>query len=271
MTPRGKSGLLGSGLLGSGLHEASVQIRVTGPREDCARDFGSSTAAAKIETFLAASVALDRETRALEAQLRTACAEARAPDTDRSATGVDDADPCEALVAWLEADPSRAGADAGPAPTCQGAREDFAACVSRCELRYRAQDVRVVIDEPSGRFTAPQASPRCRASCETLAAVAETCAAPEGAPALDRVGVIGLRAERIAAAAERLIEIAPVLPEAAATVSIRAVACVSSASEDVRGSERRLRALSAAAARVWQAAGRPSTPRSSFDGRSGPG
>jgi len=44
-----------------------------------------------------------------------------------------------------------------------------------------------------------------------------------------RLALLAERAERLRAATERLIQIAPRLPEAAAVVSIRAVACASAA------------------------------------------
>lgn len=245
----------------------TVQVRILAPGEDCTRDFGSSTAAAKIETFLAATSALEREVDALEASLAQACEaglrEARGPGAPSSA-------PCESLGAWVaEESAALDGEGAVPrleptGPTCSPQQADFAACVSRCELRYRPDDIQVVADE-SGLLTAPQASPRCRASCETLHAIAESCTSPvavaQGSEGegerqarlhavlghVARAAALGARAERISLAARRLVAIAPVLPEAAATVSIRAVACVSAASVDVRGAAERLDAIAAAA------------------------
>jgi hypothetical protein len=248
----------------------SLQVRVLAPGEDCARDFGSSTAAAKIETFLAATAALEREAEAATTGLAESCEAGL-----REALGPGESLPeaaCEALGAWVTAE--SAALASGPrlgvaTPTCAPQHTDFAACVSRCELRYRAEDIQVVTDD-SGLLTAPQASPRCRASCETLHAIAETCSSPvavveavveaegEGDAArvarlravlvhVARAAELGARAERVSLAARRLVAIAPVLPEAAATVSIRAVACVSVASSRVRRSAERLEAVVAAA------------------------
>jgi hypothetical protein len=276
----------------------SVQVRILAPGEDCARDFGSSTAAAKIETFLAASVALGREADAANVALTAACVEGlreagvvTEPTPER---------PCEALGAWVTAE-SAALASAprlsDATPTCSPQHDDLAACVSRCELRYRPDDVQVVTDE-AGLLTAPQASPRCRASCETLHAIAETCSSPvalvEGSSEADPSRVarlravlvhvayaaeLGARAERVSRAARRLVAIAPVLPEAAATISIRAVACVSAASTEVRGAAERLEAVagSARSARGSEPASNemPRTPQvtslNSFDGGGGRG
>jgi hypothetical protein len=44
-----------------------------------------------------------------------------------------------------------------------------------------------------------------------------------------RIAVLAERTHRLRASTERLLQIAPVLPEAAAVVSIRAVACASAA------------------------------------------
>ena len=121
-------------------------------------------------------------------------------------------------------------------------------------LRYRPEDVRLPC-APSGEATctgvleSPQVSPRCRAACATRTAIRATCTEPtaqlEGNVAAGdvrterlarawaehgpRLALLAERAERLRAAAERLIHIAPRLPEAAAVVSIRAVACASAA------------------------------------------
>jgi hypothetical protein len=242
----------------------SVQVRILAPNEDCARDFGSSTAAAKIETFLAATAALEGEADAAQAELTASCQAGL-----REAIGGDEPmpeGPCEALGAWLvtESAALAGGPRLGAAtPTCAPQHSDFAECVSRCELRYRPDDIQVVTDD-AGLLTAPQASPRCRASCETLHAIAETCSAPvalvegEGDAArvarlravlvhVARAAELGARAERVSLAARRLVAIAPALPEAAATVSIRAVACVSAASSDVRQAAERLDAVARSA------------------------
>ncbi|MFO0713699.1 MAG: hypothetical protein U0353_27850 [Sandaracinus sp.] len=237
----------------------SVELRVVGPGEDCARDFGSSTAAAKIETFLAASRALATETEALASRTHAACAAGLATSEASEPTS------CTALAAWIT-DEQRALTVSGlraSEPRCAQDEAAFGACVSRCELRYRPEDVNVVVDA-SGLLTAPQASPRCRASCETLGAIAEQCTPPASVAELGDGGdparlarlhtalehaaealALAGRAERIRGAADRLVSIAPVLPEAAATVSIRAVACVSAASIDIRTSEDRLAAIQA--------------------------
>ena len=242
----------------------SVQVRILAPGEDCARDFGSSTAAAKIETFLAATAALEREADVASTELAASCEAGL-----REALGASEPMPersCEALGAWVATESAAlaGGPRLGAAtPTCAPQHSDFAECVSRCELRYRPDDIQVVTDA-SGLLTAPQASPRCRASCETQQALVETCSAPVTLVEADgqtdaarvarlravllhvaRAAELGARAERVSLAARRLVEIAPVLPEAAATVSIRAVACVSAASSDVRQAADRLEVVAA--------------------------
>ena len=250
--------------LGGGLGAScvgSVELRVMGRGEDCARDFGSSTAAAKIETFLAASRSLGDASSSLELEMQRHCEEGLAHAGLAVDATAPPASACVELGRWVVSESEALGSArlVASEPRCTQPEDAFAACVSRCELRYRPEDVNVVVDE-SGLLTAPQASPRCRASCETLGAIGETCTPPavvaSGAVApTDPARVARLeaalgdvaqalatsaRAERISTAARRLVAIAPVLPEAAATVSIRAVSCVSAASIDIRGCEDRL-------------------------------
>lgn len=219
-----------------------VEIRVLGDEEDCTRDFGASTAAAKIETYLAASAALSREASGLHDAVSAHCAAGLL-----AAGQPEDAEaPCEALARWVASERDALATPPRVVPPvldCRGEQEEFAACVSRCEVRYRPDDVQVVVDD-AGLLTAPQASPRCRASCETLQAISESCGpvpavllpetvASEDAARVERLRVVlghvvealhaGARATRVSLAARRLIAIAPVLPEAAATVSVRAV------------------------------------------------
>jgi len=243
----------------------SVQVRVGGGVDDCSRDFGSSTAAAKIETYLAATAELARDAETMEAELTRACTVALADaGVATPAEGVTDA--CGQLGEWLESErlalPSSAPVIEIGAITCEAPRDSFATCVSRCELRYRPEDIDVAVGT-DGMLTAPQASPRCRASCETLSALATTCSRATisvtsggEVPEEERERLTRLRtmweghgpevarlhdrADRVARAASRLISIAPVLPEAAATVSIRAVACASSAAATVTETTGRL-------------------------------
>ncbi len=239
---------------------ASVRVRVLAPGEDCARDFGSSTAAAKIETYLLASDALRRTTDDVVADLESQCHEGLVAAGVRTVgqAGAAGESSCDTLAHWIEgetaalaASPRLASADGA----CSPSEAEFAGCISRCELRYRPEDVHVVSDE-AHLLTAPNASPRCRSACGTLNAIETTCASssrvePGGegerearlrrvldhaARAID----LGERARRIALAAAQLVAIAPVLPEAAATVSIRAVACVSAAAEPARLAAERL-------------------------------
>lgn len=248
---------------------ASVRVRVLVPGEDCARDFGSSTAAAKIETYLLASDALRRTTDEIVADLEAQChaglveAGVREPGPAAVETGARES-ACSTLAQWIEGEttaiasaPTLVAGDAMCAPS----QIDFAGCISRCELRYRPEDVHVVVED-SQLLTAPGMSPRCRASCQTLSAIEAACtsratplgeaAASDDAPRSARLLRVlahavraidlGDRGHRVALAAERLVAIAPVLPEAAATVSIRAVACVSAAAEPVRSAADRLEA-----------------------------
>lgn len=243
---------------------ATVRVRVLAPGEDCARDFGSSTAAAKIETYLAASSALVLEAGELGVDLDEACGRGLAIAREgAAATSDDEASPCDALATWVATE--REALPLGPSlgvhadAVCDASEGDFAECVSRCELRYRPEDVRIVRDE-EGLLTAPNVSPRCRASCGTTSAIETSCSprlrvepgevtdtersrAQRLTRALEQAAVaidLGERARRLSLAAERLVTIAPVLPEAAATVSIRAVACVQAASEPVRTAAARL-------------------------------
>jgi hypothetical protein len=84
---------------------------------------------------------------------------------------------------------------------------------------------------PLARVEAGEVGEPERARAERLARALE-----EAAHAID----VGERARRISLAAARLVTIAPILPEAAATVSIRAVACVQTASTPVRDAAARL-------------------------------
>ncbi len=255
-------GLAIAGCLGS------VQVRVGAGPDDCSRDFGSSTAAAKIETYLAAAAELARDAETMERELTQACSAALA-DAGGVAPAPGGTDPCRDLGEWLERE-RLALVSAAPlvelgAIACEPSRDSFATCVSRCELRYRPEDIEVAVGT-DGLLTAPQASPRCRASCETLSALATPCSqasvtvaaggelSGEQHERLTRLRTIWERhgpeiarvrerADRVARAASRLISIAPVLPEAAATVSIRAVACASRAASTVSDTTARLRQL----------------------------
>lgn len=272
------TGALGlAGTWGLAACAGSIQIRLGGAH-DCARDFGSSTAAQKIETYLAASAALSRDAAALRCDLDAACrsalragAEAGSPaelGASRSTGAGAESSPCGALASWLVDEV--VALDVGVSleltePTCSRSRPAFATCVSRCELRYRPDDIEVTLDA-EGALSAPQASPRCRASCETLSALEAECTAPTvtlaasgQGPATDAerlerlrrvweqhgpaIAAAAARAERVSRAASRLLEIAPVLPEAAATISIRAVACASAARSDVALAEEQLRSV----------------------------
>lgn len=257
---------------------ASVELRVRAGRDDCDRDFGSSTAAQKIEAFLEATAALHRHARRLEHEARTACESGLDAAEQLVQRGTRGEPPCARLGAWIREESAALSAPptiALSVPECTRSRSEFAACVSRCELRYRPEDIHVV-DDGTGALTAPQVSPRCRAACETLSAIEESCTArtsvveeareddalrrtrlrtalEHGARAIE----LAWRAGRIKVAAERLIAIAPVLPEAAATISVRAVACVSSASRDVHEADQRLDETLADGAAI---AGAPSIP-----------
>lgn len=261
----------------SGACAVSVRVRVGGG-DDCLRDFGTSTAASKIETFLAAADALDREVAAMGENLRRACAEALREARGPASTGApsravgDDteAEPCAALGGWLEAELSTSrGTIRVESPRCVWPRELFTSCVLRCELRYRPEDIDVVTGA-EGALSAPQAGPRCRAGCSTLAALEARCERPvvhlevpdeaSGARVerlrrvvegpLLAVADVALRARRVTDGASRLVAIAPALPDAAATISIDAVDCVARAAETVARDAAMLERIEQAASRV---------------------
>jgi hypothetical protein len=273
---------LGASWVGCGA--VSVRVGVSAAGAECQRDFGSSTAAAKIETFLGAVAALEGAAAARELELGRACA-AAAEDAGLATVVASDTaalpptlETCGVLADWLAAE--RAALEgavlASDEPACTVSMDAYAQCVSTCELRYRPREVAVACaGETDERrctqgLSAPQAGPRCRASCETRAELESTCA--EGSARLEGVeppaseravrlaGVwerhgpslrlLRVRAERLAGATARLLAIAPVLPEAAATISIRAVACATAASRTASQASSRLEATLAAARRV---------------------
>ncbi len=289
------------GLTGCGAGALRAGVDPSGAQ--CQRDFGSSTAAAKIETFLAATAELERAVFESERAVHDACA-AAAEDAGPGAVALDEPgagslEVCRRLGSWLSSERaalSEAGVEVRVAvapPACAVSMDDYAGCVSSCELRYRPTEIEVQCSVEaegrscSGALTSPQAGPRCRASCETRMELAASCTpgsarlearladgtllapgaeqlAPEVAPEpaaelapelrervarLQRVWetqgarlqLLRVRLERTARAASHLLAIAPVLPEAAATVSIRAVACASAAAETAARTSERMR------------------------------
>lgn len=268
----------------TGCGSVSVRVGVSPAGAECLRDFGSSTAAAKIETFLGAVAALEEAVAERELELGRACAAATtdAGLGDVVASGTAELPPtletCDRLAAWLTTEREVVGgALAGEEPVCTVSMDAYAQCVSVCELRYRPREVAVACAGEADAqrrctegLSAPQAGPRCRASCGTRAELESSCveasARLEGAPepgaeraarlarVWERHGgalrLLRLRAQRLADATERLVAIAPVLPEAAATVSIRAVACATSAARTAASASARLEATLEAARRV---------------------
>lgn len=243
---------------------AMVQAGIDARGPSCQRDFGVSTAASKIETFLAAVAELDRASEESDAALRETCValgrdlgmqEAALTQAMSEDTGT----LCGRVTDVLLAEQTASSTSGNfvlqvSAPTCTWSTEAARACISECELRYRPDDVMLTCTPNaegmcSGTLESPQAGPRCRAACGTRIALRATCTEPsaqlEGnltgadertarlarawAAHGPRLASLAERAQRLSAATERLLQIAPVLPEAAAVVSIRAVACASAA------------------------------------------
>ena len=247
---------------GCGSATAHVGIEVRGAT--CQRDFGVSTAASKVETFLAAVAELDQASEESDRAMRETCVALGRDagmdiDTLAQAQTLDTGALCTVVTDHLHAEQTAASVNGNvilqvTAPTCAWSTREARACIAECELRYRPDDVRLPC-APRGETTctgvleSPQLSPRCSAACGTRTAIPATCTEPraelEGAVVAGdvrterlarawaehgpRLALLAERAERLRAATERLIQIAPRLPEAAAVVSIRAVACASAA------------------------------------------
>jgi hypothetical protein len=155
---------------------------------------------------------------------------------------------CSGTCAARNADGSCAGACDG---TCNGTcvveaqASCSAECRGGCSVEYR---------EPycTGRVRRPTASARCRASCDARIEATARCTPGETNVSIDggmdaastarfaqvqaaiRDGVSGIlavraRVERLRTAGTEIVRIAPEVPEAAATVSIGAVACATAA------------------------------------------
>lgn len=250
-----------AGCGGASLHGG---IDVRGP--GCQRDFGTSTAASKVETFLRSVADLDQAAFGLEQELGVACADF-ATDlgmTARELAGLDARALCRAAYARAEAAESAAAplAIAWNAPSCTWTAEAAQSCISECELRYRPGDIEVTCTRASdgacaGVLSSPQASPRCTAACSTRVALGATCSegvlsveSPSGAEGAllaeawrrqgARLLTLTQRGARLVEASARLVRIAPSLPEAAAVVSIRAVACATAAAGVVVSTQTRL-------------------------------
>lgn len=248
----------------SGCGGALVHVGIDARGASCQRDFGVSTAASKVETFLSAVAELDRVSAESDGALRETCA-ALGADIGMSegeltrALAEDTGTLCTRVTAALLAEQTAVSTSGNlilqvTTPTCSWSTDAARACVSECELRYRPDDVELPCATDgeltcSGVLESPQAGPRCRAACGTRVALHATCSEPsarlEGnltdanartmrlaqawAQHGPRLALLAERAQRLSAATERLLLIAPVLPEAAAVVSIRAVACASAA------------------------------------------
>jgi hypothetical protein len=247
-----------------GCGSAIVQVGIDARGPSCQRDFGVSTAASKIETFLAAVAELDRVSEESDAALRETCT-ALGHDLGMSEAVLhqalleDTGTLCSRVTDMLREEQTAASTSGNVilqvgAPTCTWSASEARACISECELRYRPDDVSLTCEISaqgtcSGVLESPQAGPRCRAACGTRIALHATCTEPSavlegnlaGADARTlrlatawaahgpRIAVLAERTHRLRASTERLLQIAPVLPEAAAVVSIRAVACASAA------------------------------------------
>lgn len=250
------------GLASAGCGAVHVQVGVDPLGPSCLRDFGSSTAAAKVETFLAATSGLDATTRALADELDALCVaagrDARLAEGDLVVPG-DELHACRRLVRWIDGRQAAATARGDGSghvhvedATCTQSMDAYASCVAQCELRYRADEVEVRCDGTirdricEGTVSAAQVSARCRASCDTEAALTAACTtsvsvspAPTGDSELASVLVrlsgalpgLHARLRRITTAAQHLVQIAPAIPSASATVSVRAVSCAEGASQ----------------------------------------
>ena len=248
----------------SGCGSVTLQVAIDARSATCQRDFGVSTAASKVETFLSAVAELDRASEESDAAMRETCV-ALGRDAGMDTTSLarvmtrDTSALCTEVTDYLHAEQTAASVNGNVilqvrTPVCTWSTREARTCISECELRYRPDNVTLPCaphGEPTceGVLESPQAGPRCRAACGTRTALHATCSAPsahlEGVVATGdartarlasawaahgpRLALLAERAERLSAATERLIEIAPRLPEAAAVVSIRAVACASSA------------------------------------------
>ncbi|GAB4196813.1 MAG: hypothetical protein OHK0013_04310 [Sandaracinaceae bacterium] len=273
----------------TGCGSVAVRVGVTASGVECQRDFGSSTAAAKIETFLAATTALERFVVEEEASLARTC-EAMGRDAGLPSDPAPSLDTCRGLLVWLDAERAALGVTTQTeVPECVLSMDAYAQCVSSCELRYRPSEVEVqCVGAVEGRtcsqgLRSPQAGPRCRASCETRAELDARCV-PRGASLASARSASAVpadesraarlaevwathgpalrlsraRLERIGSAASQLLAIAPVLPEAAATVSIRAVACATDAAGAAASASAHLEVTRGLARRLAPDA--PSTP-----------
>ncbi len=259
--------------LAAGCGSVTVRTGVDVRGASCQRDFGVSTAASKVETFLSAVAELDQASEESDVALRETCvALGRDAGMDiASLAGTRDVGAlCTAVTDHLFAEQTAASVNGNvilqvTTPVCTWSTAEARSCIAECELRYRPEDV-LLPCAPAGEATcsgvleSPQVSPRCRAACGTRTAIHATCTEPsahlEGNVAAGdvrterlarawaahgpRLALLAERAERLRAATARLIQIAPRLPEAAAVVSIRAVACASAAASLTTEIEARL-------------------------------